>query len=426
MYRVDSQVLPVAEFPFATVTANQLSFAERDERYRLLHEWPQPSYRHRSGLRMIWKYDDVRAVLAAERPEISRANSLEPLVGYPRIAATPRALPHLFRHLIPLPATATADLTDDRLHRKVWNTMGGPAGHFTLRAAERPARVAAMVEHFDAALAEIGTAEATLDVTALSIAYATGITGSAVGLPAAEWRRVAVWSGAQSGLLGRWMRGRELAGAVAALGQLFTASGRAVDHDLRSGTVGFATRMRDAGIPRRVAVSAVANSLAAGVHTVSGSIQQGVQRLLSDPERLWWDLLADPATSGDIAVKVLQLDPGLVAWKRRILRPVTLAGGTELPAGPVLVMFAAANRDPAAFPDCLSTARGGKMPLTFGFGAHICPGKQSATLAVEVFLQQLRRVAPRARLVEEVPAPGRAADLLFSGADIRIGLGGRL
>ncbi|MET8800591.1 hypothetical protein ABZV91_29905 [Nocardia sp. NPDC004568] len=426
MYRVDSQAVPMVEFPFAEVTANEMFFAERDERYRRLHEWPQRSYAHRSGLRMIWKYDDVREVLAAGKPEISRANSLEPLVGYPRIAATPRALPHLFRHLIPLPAKATADLADEHLHERVWNTMAGPAGHFTIRAGDRPRQQAAMIEHFEAALAAVAPTGSTLDVTALSIAYATRVTGSAVGLPPEIWPRMAVWSGAQSGLLGRSMRGRELAAAVGALGQLFTVSGRTVDHGLRSGTVGFATRLRDAGIRRRVAVSAVANSLAAGVHTVSGSIQQGLQRLLHDPDREWWRLLAEPGTASDVAAKVLQLDPGLVAWKRRIERPVVLAGGTELPAGPVLVMFAAANRDPAAFPDCASLGRGGKLPLTFGFGAHICPGKQLATLAVEVFLHQLYLRAPRTRPVETESRPRRETDLLFSGADLRIALDGRL
>ncbi|NUP27068.1 MAG: cytochrome P450 [Nocardia sp.] len=426
MYRLDSQAVPVAEFPFDRVTANEASFTERDERYRLLHEWPQRSYPHRSGLRMIWKYDDVREVLAAGRPEISRDNSLEPLVGYPRIAATPRALPHLFRHLVPLPAKATADLTDGPLHDRVWNTMAGQSGHFTIRAADRPRHIAALTEHFHAALATTAPSGADLDVTALSIAYATRVTGSAVGLSPGEWSRVAVWSGAQSGLLGRSMRGRELAGAVAALGQLFTVSGRAVDHGLRSDAAGFATRLRDAGIPRRVAVSAVANSLAAGVHTVSGSIQQGAVRLLADPSREWWRLLAEPRTATEVAVKVLQLDPGLVAWKRRIRRPLTLTSGAELPAGPVLVMFAAANRDPAAFPDCLDLRRGGKLPLTFGFGAHICPGKQLATLAVEVFLRQLYLLAPGARPVEVGPPPRRGADLLFSGADLHIALDGRL
>jgi hypothetical protein len=57
--------------------------------------------------------------------------------------------------------------------------------------------------------------------------------------------------------------------------------------------------------------------------------------------------------------------------------------------------------------------------------AAACPGKQSATLAVEVFLHQLRLLAPQARPVVGA-ARRRGADLLFSGADIRITLDGRL
>ncbi|WP_406273775.1 cytochrome P450 [Nocardia sp. NBC_00881] len=418
---IGRQDVAVVEFPFETLTCNEISFAERDESYRLLHEWPEPTYRHPSGLRMIWKYADVREVLDAATPGLSNANSLDPLVGYARIAATPRAIPHFVRHLVPPPAKATANLTDDRLHKRVWNTMAGPSGHFTISPGDRPHRAAAMVEHFHDAVRDSGYRPGThLDVTALSITYAARTCGAAVGLPESDWPHVAAWSGAQSGLLGRVMRGRELADAVAALGWLFTVSGRAVREGRGSAATGFARRLRDAGLSHRIAVSAMANSLAAGVHTVSGSIQQGVQRLLADPDRAWWDLLANPEGSGRVAAKILQLDPGLVAWKRRVKKPVVLRSGTRLPAGPVLVMFAAANRDPEAFPDCLDLQGTGKLPLTFGFGRHVCPGKSMATLAVEVFLRQLRELAPEAELVPEASRTTRRSDLLFSGADITI------
>lgn len=415
-------IVAATEFPFDKLTCNEMSYAERDERYRRLHEWPEPTYRHPSGLHMIWKYADVREVLDATTRGISNANSLDPLVGYPRIATTPRAIPHFVRHLVPPPAKATANLTDDRLHKRVWNTMAGPSGHFTISAADRPRRAAAMAGHFHDALRDAGHRSGSpLDITALSIAYAARTVGAAVGLPPSDWPHVAAWSGAQSGLLGRVLRGRELADAVGALGWLFTVSGKAVRAGRGSAAIGFARRLRDAGLSHRTAVSAMANSLAAGVHTVSGSIQQGLQRLLDDPARTWWDLLADPGGCGRVAAKILQLDPGLVAWKRRARTPVVLGSGTRLPAGGVLVLFAAANRDPEAFPDCLDLHGTGKLPLTFGFGRHVCPGKSMATLAVEVFLRQLHELAPGAELVPDagrgVPRP---SDLLFSGADITI------
>ncbi|WP_280266928.1 hypothetical protein [Nocardia wallacei] len=404
------------EFPFARLTPNQLTFAERDQRYRWLHRWPEPTYRHPSGLRMVWRYDDVRELLEAADPGISNTNSLQPLVGFGRIATNPRAVGHLCRHLIPLPAKATADSTDAVMHKKVWETMAGPAGHFTVPASERQRRTEGLTEHFHRALHDFQVPDGPLDVTALSVAYATRVIGEAVGLPTEHWPQVSEWSGAQSGLLGRHLRGRELADAVGALGRLFTVSAGAVE---RGGAQGFPVRLSAAGIPRRVAVSAVANSLAAGVHTVSGSIQQGVQRMLRDPDRSWWGLLADRSDAARVTAKTLQLDPGLVAWKRTVVHPVTLRSGTTLPQGPVLVMFAAANRDPAAFANPLDLHSPGKLPLTFGFGRHVCPGKQLAQLAIEVFLRELFELRPYARLLPGASSPRRrAADLLFSGADI--------
>ncbi|WP_280276832.1 hypothetical protein [Nocardia wallacei] len=407
-------------FPFADVTPNQLSFEERDAWYGRLHEWPDSSYRHRSGLRLVWRYDDARQLLEASESGISNANSLQPLVGYRRIAANPRAVGRLCRHLIPLPAKATADCTDDLLHKRVWDSMAGPDGHFTIPAGLREQRTAELTAHFHATVAGcVPPRGVAIDATALSIAYAAWVVGAAVGLPAAEWPSVAEWSGAQSGLLGRHLRGRELADAVGALGQLFTVSGRTVTAARRLRTAGFAERLAAAGIPHRVAVSAMANSLAAGVHTVSGTIQQGLQRLLSDPARHWWDLLAGP-DAARVTAKVLALDPGLVAWKRDVLRPVTLRS-TTLPAGPVLVMFAAANRDPLAFGNPLDLRASGTLPLTFGFGRHVCPGKSLAHLAIEVFLREWRLLAPECRLGPLPRSPrARPNDLLFSGADVTL------
>ncbi|MET8872125.1 hypothetical protein [Nocardia sp. NPDC004604] len=77
--------------------------------------------------------------------------------------------------------------------------------------------------------------------------------------------------------------------------------------------------------------------------------------------------------------------------------------------------------DPRAFPNPLDLHGPGKLPLTFGCGKHVCPGKQLAQLAVEVFLRELRVLAPAARLVPaRQSSRARPSDLLFSGADLII------
>lgn len=413
--------MPTEAFPFAIQTANEMTWDERDDAYKRLHEWRETTYLHKSGLQMVWKYPDAHEVLDLKTNGISNKNSLDPLIGYSGILRNPRAIGHFIRHLVPPPANATANLTDSELHTKVWNTMAGPYGHFTIAHAEREKRAEGMREHFYKSLRDTGGVDSvtgsvpSLDVTKLSILYAASVTGEAVGLPAKDWPSIARWSGAQSGLLGQSMKGTQLAKAVEALGQLFTVSNAALKSEE---PIGFAGRLREEkDIPHRVAKSAMANSLAAGVHTISGSIQQGIERLLGRRDQSWWHSLEGAENAAGIAAKLLQLDPGLVAWKREAIRPITLKSGTRLDKGPILVMFAAANRDETVLrgPEDLSV--GGRI-LTFGSGMHICPGRQLANLAVEVFFSQLYTVMPAASLASGLSK--RTPDLLFSGADVKI------
>lgn len=405
-------------FPFTARTANEMTWQERDEAYEALHDRKERSYLHPLGLQMIWRYEDVQEVLDAKTDGISNKNSLDPLVGYGAIARNPHAVGHFLRHLVPLPKKATANLTNDFLHSQVWDTMAGSAGYFAI-ASRSEGRTHEIQEHFYRALHEIDYLSGSsqlLDVTALSIVYAANVTGEAIGLPQNKWSSIAEWSGAQSGLLGQRMKGQALAQAIKGLGQLFSISDMALKEEEPTG---FAKHLRETGLPHALAKSAMANSLAAGVHTISGTIQQGTERLLDISDRTWWDGLEDAKNTPRIARKVLQLDPGLVAWKRTATRPVTLKSGTKLQKGPILALFAAANRDKTSglqTTDELST--GGRI-LTFGSGKHVCPGRQLANLAVEVFLHELRMLAPHATISDTL-RPVRPYDLLFSGANVTI------
>jgi len=237
-------------------------------------------------------------------------------------------------------------------------------------------------------------------------------------LPDDAWPQVAKWSKAQSGLLGQDLRGKELVEAVEGLGGLFRVSKQAVGGEV---TMHLAERLREANIPRKIAVAAIANSLAAGVYTIGGTIPQGVERLLEDPEREWWHELENPEKAALVTQKILQLDPGLVAWKRYAVTPTALPSGATLHKGPVLAHFAAANRDPAVFKNLYDLeSKGGQPILTFGRGAHLCPGRDLAALGIEVFLQELHMRLPNA---SRMPAPSphtRSADLIFSSADVTV------
>ncbi|MDT5050423.1 MAG: hypothetical protein QOE52_1496 [Mycobacterium sp.] len=96
---------------------------------------------------------------------------------------------------------------------------------------------------------------------------------------------------------------------------------------------------------------------------------------------------SDPA----LITELLRLDAPVQATARTATQN-QLVGDVEIAAGqPVLVVVAAANRDPAIFdePDQLRLHRGGPAPLAFGYGAHYCLGAALARLEAAVALRRM-------------------------------------
>ncbi|SCG41530.1 cytochrome P450 [Micromonospora coxensis] len=98
-----------------------------------------------------------------------------------------------------------------------------------------------------------------------------------------------------------------------------------------------------------------------------------------------------PATvsTPDLLGEVLRLDPPVRAT-RRIATTAAALGGRPIPAGAVLLLrFDAANRDPAVFtdPDRFTP---GRPNLTFGVGAHGCPGDRHALALAAAVVDVLR------------------------------------
>jgi cytochrome P450 len=95
---------------------------------------------------------------------------------------------------------------------------------------------------------------------------------------------------------------------------------------------------------------------------------------------------ADPA----LITELLRLDTPVQATARTASQDHVI-GGVEIAQGQqVLVVVAAANRDPAIFdePDQFRPGRGGPAPLAFGYGAHYCLGAALARLETTVALRE--------------------------------------
>ena len=88
---------------------------------------------------------------------------------------------------------------------------------------------------------------------------------------------------------------------------------------------------------------------------------------------------------------------------------VEVAGETVRAGDQVVLMYPAANRDPAHFddPERLDVTRHPNHHLAFGFGTHFCLGSSLARLEIKVFFEELLdRVAGLSVIegsVEEMP-----------------------
>ncbi|MGK5632387.1 cytochrome P450 family protein [Streptomyces sp. URMC 123] len=163
--------------------------------------------------------------------------------------------------------------------------------------------------------------------------------------------------------------------------------------------------------------------LFAGFETTVNLIGNGTYALLRHPEqraRLQAALAAgDESLLATGVEELLRYDgPVELATWRFATEPITL-GGQRIAAGdPVLVVLAAADRDPARFddPDTLDLARRDNQHLGYGHGIHYCLGAPLARLEGRTAISTLLRRLPDLRLAAE------PADLRWRGGLIMRGL----
>ncbi|WP_049574345.1 cytochrome P450 family protein [Streptomyces sp. SBT349] len=145
--------------------------------------------------------------------------------------------------------------------------------------------------------------------------------------------------------------------------------------------------------------------LFAGFETTVNLIGNGMLALLRHPAQL--DRLRRAAAEGDGALlegaveELLRYDgPVELATWRFATEPLTLGGQRVAPGDPVLVVLAAADRDPARFahPDTLDLGRVDNPHLGFGHGIHYCLGAPLARLEGRAALETLLRRLSDVRL----------------------------
>ncbi|WP_413799695.1 cytochrome P450 family protein [Streptomyces iranensis] len=148
--------------------------------------------------------------------------------------------------------------------------------------------------------------------------------------------------------------------------------------------------------------------LFAGFETTVNLIGNGVYALLRHPEQR--ALMQRALEEGDerlLAAGVEELlrydGPVEIATWRFATEPLTLAGQRIAEGEPVLVVLAAADRDPERFaePDVLDLTRRDNQHLGYGHGIHYCLGAPLARLEAQTAIATLLRRLPGLRLAED-------------------------
>ena len=134
-----------------------------------------------------------------------------------------------------------------------------------------------------------------------------------------------------------------------------------------------------------------------GNDTTTGLLGVGLELLGRQPDQQA-RLAADLALADDAVQELLRLTSPVQGLARTTTVDVDI-DGTTIPAGrKVLLLYAAANRDPREFgddADVVRLDRRAQRILTFGYGAHHCLGAAAARLMGRVVLEELLARCPR-------------------------------
>jgi cytochrome P450 len=98
-----------------------------------------------------------------------------------------------------------------------------------------------------------------------------------------------------------------------------------------------------------------------------------------------------PGLLGDVVQEILRHDPPVQNTRRFVARPGIVAGQAMNAGDTILVVLAAANRDPSANrdPERFDPARRDRRMFTFGAGPHACPGAALAATIARVGVEEL-------------------------------------
>jgi cytochrome P450 family 142 subfamily A polypeptide 1 len=152
--------------------------------------------------------------------------------------------------------------------------------------------------------------------------------------------------------------------------------------------------------------------LIGGDETTRHVMTDGMLALLEHPEQM--AILRDDLPNIEVGVEeLLRWVSPIKNMARTVTRDIELHGQTLHEGEQVILMYPAANRDPAVFddPDRFDVRRDPNPHLAFGFGPHFCMGASLARLELKVMFSELLRRLPDLHLAGD-PLPRRSSNFI--------------
>jgi cytochrome P450 family 144 len=216
-----------------------------------------------------------------------------------------------------------------------------------------------------------------------------------IGVPETDVDKLIEWGYASTQLLEGLVSADQLAAAAASVMEL---GGYITDHftraaaDPQDNLLGDLAAACAAGeLDDVVALSMMITLFAAGGESTASLLGSAAWILATRPD-IQQQIRENPELLGAFIDETLRYEPPFRGHYRHVTVDTALCG-TELRAGSrLLLLWGAANRDPAHFhaPDEFRLDRaGGKGHISFGKGAHFCVGAALARLEATIVLRQL-------------------------------------
>lgn len=144
-------------------------------------------------------------------------------------------------------------------------------------------------------------------------------------------------------------------------------------------------------------------------HVLSG----GMCELLARPDDWRW-LTENPSGISTAVEEMLRWVTPIKNMNRTLTRDVELRGKKLKEGDKLLLLFPAANRDPAKFdnPETFDIRRSPNEHLAFGYGAHFCLGASLARLELNVFFEEAAKRFQGARPASEEAPPRRSSNFI--------------